>query len=239
MGFTAKTSSDDVIKTANLSKMSKDKFEILTKSTLCELLVHYIHESETNHDQLISKINSNMSLTFDSKLNTISSMYNSKLKKLEDTFQEEIGKLKSYVPDIKQEVDTGVTPEHTTKYSLLVKKPAQSNKSWSSIAEDLATELHDIPIMKSSVTKDDKAFHVAFGKEEDRDKAMELLDGQDLELEAASKTQAKLSPKMKILDLNFDKYARDGEDNEVSKERLYKAILAKMKLFDLWFKIKR
>ena len=107
MGFTARSTLDDVLKTTNLCKLTKEKFEILTKATLCELLVHYIHESEANHDTLIGKINSNMSLTFDSKLNTLSQMYNAKIKKLEEKMEEEFDKLKSHtVPNTLQGIDT-------------------------------------------------------------------------------------------------------------------------------------
>jgi hypothetical protein len=229
MGFTARSTLDDVVKTANLCKLSKEKFEILTKATLCELLVHYIQESEASHDNLVSKINGNMSITFDSKLNTLSQMYNAKIKKLEEKMEEEFDKLKSHtVPNTLQGIDTVVSSEPTTKYSLLVKKQTDSTKSWSTIAEDLATDLHDIPVMKSTVTKNKEAFHVAFRRKEDRDKAMQVLEGKEFDLEAGSKTQSKLSPKMKILDLEYDKYSsKNGEDKNIAKERLCKAIKAK------------
>ena len=141
MVFKKDTAFQEVLKTADLSKLSKDKFTPLLKDTICELLVHFIQESDKSHDKLVSKINSRVSVVFDSKLTTISQMYDAKIKQLEAKFESEMQNLIANIPTSTAPADPDVTAseETTTKYSLLVTQPPDTSepKSWATIVSDI------------------------------------------------------------------------------------------------------
>ena len=225
MGFKSETTAQDVVKTPNLAKLSKDKFMILTKATMCDLLVHYIKESEDTHDNLVGKINSRVSVTFDSKLNTISQIFDAKVQKLEQKFENEIQNLTSKIPTNFAEPTVPEPEQAPTNYSLLVTKPSDDDedRSWADIVSDLDVKLENVPVKKSKLTKDGEGYYVAFNNEEARDKAKVIIEGSALETTPDTKVSTKIAPKLKLLDLDYARYS----EKATGKDKLRKAILAK------------
>jgi len=225
MGFKSETTAQEVIKTPKLANLTKDKFMILTKATMCDLLVHFIKEAEETHDNLVGKINSRVSVTFDSKLNTISQLFDAKVQKLEQKFENEILNLTSKIPANSAEPSVAEPEEAPTNYSLFVTKPSNDDQDrpWSSIVSDLDVKLENVPVKRSKLTKDGEGYFVAFNNEAARDKAKEIIEGSALETKSETKVSTKIAPKLKLLDLDYARYS----DKVTGKEKLRKAILAK------------
>ncbi|CAL8391394.1 unnamed protein product [Arctogadus glacialis] len=105
----------------------------------------------------------------------------------------------------------------------------EDGKTWANIVEEVSPQLKDIPIAKSSITRDGKGFHLAFSNEESMMKAKGIMENNALETSTDAKVPAKIAPKLKLLDLDYAKY-RCGEskdDKDAARAKLHKALLAK------------
>ncbi|CAL8384005.1 unnamed protein product [Arctogadus glacialis] len=105
----------------------------------------------------------------------------------------------------------------------------EDGKTWANIVEEVSPQLKDIPIAKSSITRDGKGFHMAFSNEESMMKAKGIMENNALETSTDAKVPAKIAPKLMLLDLDYAKY-RCGEskdDKDAARAKLHKALLAK------------